>query len=82
MAAWIPVVGFIINIIIKLWPIAKDVFDRVNDPEQPDFTRENAIEHIKTRAQDEGMNIGNTEARIARDTVNYIENKKDRHPSV
>ena len=73
------IISLAIQVLLKLLPIARDVYDAVNDPAQPDMQAGNALDHIKTRAATQGFPIGTTEAELVRSAVHYAQAKAHRH---
>ena len=67
-------------VINKLYPIAKEIYDEVNDPAKPDIKQGNAIDLIKEKASKEGMYIGHTEAELVRSAIHFAKAKSKRHP--
>jgi len=73
------IIGLVIQVLLKLLPIAKDVYAAVQDPQQPDIQASNALDQIKARAAAQGWPIGHTEAELVRSAVHYAEAKANRH---
>ncbi|MGA1825717.1 MAG: hypothetical protein ACMUIP_13765 [bacterium] len=67
-------------VINKLYPIARDIYDGVSDPEKPDVKADNAIDLIKEKAGKEGLYIGHTEAELVRSAIHFARAKSKRHP--
>jgi len=61
MNSW-EIISLIINLISRLYPIAKQVYDQVKNPYRQDMTPERALYHIEAIARERGLNIGDTEA--------------------
>ena len=73
------IIGLVIQVLLKLLPIARQVYTAVQDPAQPTITAENALDQIKARAADRGWPFGHTEAELVRSALHYAEAKADRH---
>jgi len=73
------IIGLVIQVLLKLLPIAKDVYAAVQDTQQSDIQANNALDHIKARAAAQGWAIGHTEAELVRSALHYAEAKADRH---
>lgn len=68
----------VLPVIIKLWPIAKEIYQMVADPDRPEQP-EDALDLIVDRAKEEGLHIGHTEAELVRSAVHFVTAKKERH---
>ena len=66
-------------VINKLYPIARDIYDGVSDPEKPDVKAEDALNLIKEKASKEGLYIGHTEAELVRSAIHFARAKCKRH---
>ena len=73
------IIGLVIQVLLKLLPIAREVYAAVQDPAQPDIQTSNALEHIQARAAAQGWPIGHTEAELVRSALHYAEAKADWH---
>lgn len=73
------IISLVVTVITKLYPIAKEVYDAINDPEQPEAKSENALDMIKDKAAISGLVIGNTEAELVRSAIHLAEAKTSRH---
>ena len=67
-------------VINKLYPIARDIYDGVSDPEKPDVKAEDALNLIKEKARKKGLYIGHTEAELVRSAIHFARAKSKRHP--
>ncbi|MGA1824406.1 MAG: hypothetical protein ACMUIP_07045 [bacterium] len=67
-------------VINKLYPIARDIYDGVSDPEKPDVKVEDALDLIKEKASRQGLYIGRTEAELVRSAIHFARAKSKRHP--
>mgnify|MGYP001613829397 CR=1 FL=1 len=76
------IITLIAQVLWKLLPIAREVYQMVQDPAKPDVTAENALDWIKTMANGQGLAIGDTEAELARSALHYALGKADRHAVV
>lgn len=68
-----------ISVINKLYPVAKEIYDGVNDPSQPKVQADNAIDLIKEKAKEKGLDIGHTEAEFVRSAIHFAKAKGSRH---
>lgn len=68
----------LVPVIERLWPIAKEVYQMVADPDRPEQP-EDALDLIIDRAKEEGLEIGHTEAELVRSAVHFVQSKKERH---
>jgi len=73
------IIGLAIQVLLKLLPIAKEVYAAVQDPAQPDVQAGNALNHIQARAAAQGLAISHTEAELARSALHYAVAKTVRH---
>ena len=67
-------------VINKLYPIARDIYDGVNDPDKPEISADKAVDLIKEKAGKEGLYIGRTEAELVRSALHFARAKSKRHP--
>ena len=74
------IIGLAVHVLLKIVPLVMDVYQKVNDPKQPEFTADNALDMIKAAAGAAGHPIGNTEAELARSAVHFALAKAVRHP--
>ena len=66
-------------VINKLYPVAKDIYEAVNDPDQPEIQADKATELIKEKAREKGLSIGHTEAELVRSAIHFARAKSKRH---
>ena len=67
-------------VISKRYPIARDIYESVNDPAKPEIQADRAIYLIKEKAGKEGIHIGHTEAELVRSAIHFAKAKSKRHP--
>ena len=70
-----------LSVIQKLYPIAKDIYESVNDPGKPEIKADKATDLIKEKAKEKGLNIGHTEAELVRSAIHFAKAKGKRHSS-
>ncbi len=71
-----------IKVLRRIVPAAIGIYNDVNDSQKPDITKDNAVDLIKKCAVKKGLEIGNTEAELARTAIHYAISKTDRHKNL
>lgn len=75
----IHIISLTASVLYRLLPIALDVYRAVKDPDKPEKA-EDALDLIINQAKGQGLQIGHTEAELARSAVHFAQAKKERHP--
>jgi len=73
------IISLTTRILDTLLPIASDVYRAVQDPTDKTATKKNAVELIRQKAAEKGLDVGHTEAEIARSAIHFMKAKAKRH---